>query len=288
MLSRFLALFLLLAGSSAQADPALWVAHGPHATVYLFGSVRLLRAGTDWQGSALRRAYEKATECWFEVAVPDDSATARLQDGLIGFDFKHKISALLPAEEYARLEAVVQRAKTTADMEVLEMMRPWVVALTLEEALRLNPGYTLALGPVAVLRRQAKADGKTVEGFEPIGMQLHLLADLPQDLAAQLLNFTLDNIEASPMMLDNVVRDWLAGDFEATAAMIEGKMQTNAPMLYKLIVSDRSMRFAEAIEKLLTGNKTVFVTIGAAHLAGSGNVQELLQQRGFTVERVAD
>ena len=44
VLAIFAAVFclLLLASLSAHAEPSLWVVKGPHATVYLFGSVHVL------------------------------------------------------------------------------------------------------------------------------------------------------------------------------------------------------------------------------------------------------
>ena len=40
-----LSLAALFAAVSAHAEPALWVVKGPHATVYLFGSVHALKKG---------------------------------------------------------------------------------------------------------------------------------------------------------------------------------------------------------------------------------------------------
>ena len=57
---------LLLAVGRAQAEPALWVVKGPHATVYLFGSVHVLKKDDPWlEGSA--------GPCWSgDVAFGED------------------------------------------------------------------------------------------------------------------------------------------------------------------------------------------------------------------------
>ena len=55
MLRRGLWLLVVLLAAPALAEPALWVARGPHATVYLLGSIHALRPGTEWESPAIRR-----------------------------------------------------------------------------------------------------------------------------------------------------------------------------------------------------------------------------------------
>ena len=71
-----LSLFLLVATAPtpARADPALWAVRGRAATVYVLGSVHALRPGTEWEGAAIRRAFDAAQECWFETDVADEAA----------------------------------------------------------------------------------------------------------------------------------------------------------------------------------------------------------------------
>ena len=58
----------------ARADPALWVAHGPHADVYLLGSVHILRPDTQWEGPAIHHALDAASEVWVEALESDDKS----------------------------------------------------------------------------------------------------------------------------------------------------------------------------------------------------------------------
>ena len=59
-------------------------------------------------------------------------------------------------------------------------------------------------------------------------------------------------------------------------------------MLYEKLIVKRNEKFAHAIAALLgdPAAGTVFVGIGAAHLAGSDSVLNLLAARGFTAVRV--
>src|ERR1700691_211987 len=62
------AVFWLAAGG-ALAKPPLWIAHGRHATVVLFGSVHLLPPGRTWRPAELDRALDKASDLWFEIPM---------------------------------------------------------------------------------------------------------------------------------------------------------------------------------------------------------------------------
>ena len=51
---------LLLVGRAADAEPALWAAHGPNSTVYLFGTIHVLRSDTVWRSPKIAAAFAKA------------------------------------------------------------------------------------------------------------------------------------------------------------------------------------------------------------------------------------
>ena len=58
------------------------------------------------------------------------------------------------------------------------------------------------------------------------------------------------------------------------------------PELYKIMVTDRNARWAQWIERRMQQPGTVFVAVGAAHLAGTGSVQDYLKARKLRAKRV--
>ena len=294
MLKRLAALALLLAMpgwavpggvTPAWADPAVWVARSPNATVYLLGSVHMLRPGTVWEGPAVRRAFDEARECWFEIEQPEDPL--KLQALMIssGMDPAHKLSDLLPPGRRAQLDEVAGRAGLGAAIQV---MRPWLAALVLAIQPLQKVGFDPALGVDTVLQAKAKAAGKRVAGVETVDAQMHLLSDMPQALAVQLLTATLDDAGKGPAYIDEIIRGWQAGDTEATARAMTERVRKDAPELYRVIFTRRNETFARAVQGFLAGDRTVLLTVGAGHLAGPDNVRDLLARRGIKVERVPD
>src|SRR5690606_29318333 len=74
---------------SALAAPALWEVKDVDTTVYLFGTVHVLKPGIDWFKGGIRRAFDQSDELVLEIIEPDDpremasimSTKAIAQDG---------------------------------------------------------------------------------------------------------------------------------------------------------------------------------------------------------------
>ncbi len=285
MLKRLVVLVLLLLAPPAWADPAVWVAHGPKATVYMLGSVHMLRPGTAWKSAAVRRAYAEAQECWFEVVQPEDPAALQSLMMSTGLDPAHKLSDLLPPSRRAQFEAA---AEGTGLGPAIQMMRPWLASMILVLQPLQQAGYDPALGVDTVLQARAKTDGKRVAGVETVESQMEMLSGMPQIMALQMLTTTLDDVAQGPAYLDGVVQSWASGDTEGMARAVTGRVRRDAPELYRRIFTKRNETFAAAVEGLLRGDKTVLLVVGAGHLAGPDNVRDVLAKHGVKVDRVGD
>jgi uncharacterized protein YbaP (TraB family) len=77
---------------------------------------------------------------------------------------------------------------------------------------------------------------------------------------------------------------WIAGDADGLAAMMNAELDD--PLLRKRLLTDRNARWAQWIDQRLKQPGTVFVAVGAGHLAGSDSVQRQLRKRGIKARRV--
>lgn len=55
------------ARAPGDADPALWVVRDADTTVYLFGTIHVLKPGLSWFDEAVRAAFDKADEVKLEI-----------------------------------------------------------------------------------------------------------------------------------------------------------------------------------------------------------------------------
>ena len=81
------------------------------------------------------------------------------------------------------------------------------------------------------------------------------------------------------------VQAWARGDLDAFEAVALDDMETESPALHRALLVERNTDWANQIQTMLEGSGTVFIAVGAAHLAGDDSVQEILEDRGVAVTR---
>jgi|SRR5581483_495300 len=283
LLHSGLALLLLSSVGSACADPALWKIQRGDSTVYLFGTVHVLPPDTHWHYAALDDALTASNVLYVEL-VDDDQATMQPLVTQYGIDVAHPLSSELSAADEARVTAAAQTAGLPP--QALDVMKPWLAALTLTVAPIIKAGFDPDSGVDKQLRSEFSSSGKPVRGLETAEQQIRYFADLPQPLEISLLRSTLDDYDKAATELAELVQDWRQGDVAAIAALENSDMREKYPALYKILLTERNGRWAQRIAQLLQQHGTVFIAVGAAHLAGPDDVQNQLRKLGITVIRV--
>ncbi len=81
-----------------------------------------------------------------------------------------------------------------------------------------------------------------------------------------------------------MVDKWLKGDARGLARVMNEELDD--PVLYDRLLTRRNAHWADWISRRMEQPGTVFVAVGAGHLAGKGSVQDMLQKRGIRVTRV--
>ena len=293
-----LALFVAIAGVPADAlaqttapaaaapiqgeGPALWVVKDADSTLYLFGSVHVLRPTTGWASPRVEAAFDSASDIWFEISNPDDQAAIMPLIQQHGLSPETPLSSRLTPQENAELDAAAQAMGASAAQ--LQPMKPWLAALSLSVAPLVKAGYDPKSGVELVLKARAEAAGKPIHGFETIDKQIGILADLPDDVQMAFLRETLKDYENAVTMLDGMVEAWAKGDVATLDRVMVEEMKEASPALYQALLVDRNTDWANQIQTLLEGSGTAFIAVGAGHLTGDESVQAILQQRGVTVE----
>ena len=273
-----------LAQEAHQPGPAMWVVSDEDSTIYLFGTVHLLKPETQWRTPGLEAALTEAAELWLEVPNVDDQAAAMPLIQQYGLNIGGEpLSSLLTDEENAQLQAVA--AAIGVPPQAMEVMQPWLVGLQVSVAAAVRAGYDPASGVDTRLKASADEAGTTVRGFETLEQQFRFFHDLPQEVQLQFLRQSLATWEEAEEMLDSMVELWAAGDVEGFEALVIDEMQAEWGQLYDVLLVDRNADWAGQIQTMLEGSGTAFIAVGAAHLAGDDSVQSMLEDRGVTVTR---
>jgi uncharacterized protein YbaP (TraB family) len=275
----------LIASSPALADPALWVAKSATATVYLFGTVHVLPEGAKWHYPALDQALADSDTLYMEED-DDDPVGMQMLVLQYGMDLQHPLSQQLDDSDRARLDAAAKAIALPGGATTLNAMKPWLAALTITVAPIVKAGYDPESGADKQLQQTFKADGKTVDAFETAEQQVRYFANLPAALQMDLLRNVLDDYAKGPKQIEALIRAWQSGDVDAIARNVNGSMREQYPDLYEVLLVERNRNFAKQIATLLQGHGTIFVAIGAGHLAGPDSVQAQLSKLGIDSKRV--
>lgn len=264
--------------------PALWVIKDADSTLYLFGSVHVLRPTTGWASPRVNAAFDSASDIWFEITNPEDQAAMMPLIQQYGLSPQTPLSSRLTPEEVAQLDVAAKTIGASAAQ--LDSLKPWLAALSLSVAPLVKAGYDPQSGVELALKARAQAAGKRLHGFETLEKQVGMLATLPDDVQLEFLRETLKDFDEAVEMLDSMVEAWAKGDVQALDRIVVEEMKTDAPELYKVLLVDRNTDWANQIQTLLQGSGTAFIAVGAAHLTGDDSVQSILQSRGVAVETV--
>jgi uncharacterized protein YbaP (TraB family) len=120
--------------------------------------------------------------------------------------------------------------------------------------------------------------------LETADYQLALFDGLP--LAVQ-KRYLRQVVEAMPDLradLDAMVSEWKRGNPEKLAELVNE--QEDDPALMEALLVNRNRIWADWIKARMDRPGTVFIAVGAGHLAGRQSVQDFLAAKGFTITRV--
>lgn len=270
--------------TAADADPALWVVKDKGTTIYLFGTIHVLKPGLSWFDDAVKDAFDKSTELRLEMVMPEAAISRDEALRVATLPAGQTLSTKLKPETQAKLTATL--AGYGLPGTAFDRYTPWFAANNLTILPLMKLGYKLDAGAEQVLTASAKASGKTITGFETFGEQLGFFASLSDKAQVEFLTSVVNDLPKMGETVDTMVADWARGDPTALAKLLNDDLDANRE-LGDILLTKRNIRWADWIKSRMDQPGTVFIAVGAGHLAGDNSVQVMLAKRGLTAERVA-
>ena len=251
----------------ALAQPALWVVHGRHTTLYLFGSVHILPRDIDWEPAALTQAIGHAGELWFELPLGDktDAEAARMVASRGILPAGEDLFSHLNPDQAGRVKSA-SRALGVSEA-ALSRMRPWLADLTLSIAIDAKAGAVSSQGVEQKLQASAPPSIRRM-AFETASEQIAVLADTTPAEQIASLDETVGEFQTDPQGFRRIVDDWAAGDLAGLEKEALTPMAAAAPGFYQRLITDRNARWARVLGERLKGRGIVVVVVGAGHLIG--------------------
>jgi len=269
---------------TTDADPALWAVKDDDTTIYLFGTVHVLKPGLGWFDEAVKAAFDKSDELMLEMVMPEDQAAMTKEMMLLAMDQSGKtLSSRLDAEQLKAYQAAL--ASLGIAPAQFDLFEPWFAAMTLSVLPVTKLGYDPEQGVEKLLTSSAKKAGKPIAGFETLNQQLGYFDTLPESQQISFLNSVVSDLDKLGPQLDKMVVQWAKGDPEGLAVTMNESL-AKTPELAKVLLWDRNARWADQLKARMDQPGTVFVAVGAGHLAGEKSVQDYLKANGLIAKRV--
>jgi uncharacterized protein YbaP (TraB family) len=275
--------------SSAQTPAAtgksfLWRVQSGTKVLYLAGSVHAL--GTD--AYPLSAAYESAfaaagtlvEEINLAEAEQLAAAPMLLAKGLYtdGRTFESAVG-----KDTATL--VATRLKDTPiPLEMIRIMKPWMVMLMITAVEAQRAGLDAALGLDKYFFDKAKAAGKPVLALETAESQIDRFDKMPESLQEQMLRSTLSELDVQHNSVAAMIGAWRTGDAAALEKMALSSFDGYRGAYASLIV-ERNNNWVPQIEACMARPQPCFVVVGAAHLVGPDGLLVLLTKKGYRLEQ---
>ena len=262
--------------------PALWKVADADTTIYLFGTVHVLPKEIEWYDATIAKALEGSDILVTEIPM-DASSEAAMQQltmtkGMLPAGTT--LRSLLTAEQTVQYTAAL--AKLGAPPEAFDPLKPWLAALTFTIVPLMQSGYDPNSGVEKVLL--SKVGDKPRGALETAEFQLGIFDGMPQDAQVTMMMEAATGMDKAKPMLDRMVAEWAKGDADQLAAVMNEGMDD--PKVAEALLYSRNANWAEWIDTRLDQPGTVFIAVGAGHLAGAKSVQDVLAQKGIEVTRV--
>jgi len=267
--------------AGAVPGPALWQVVDKDTTIYLFGTVHALPASTTWFDGRIERAFNAADEMVTEIDVSNASASTASLQAASALPQGETLRAMMTTENKRQFEEALVGLGLPVDS--LDRYEPWFAAMTLSLLPLVRQGYDTQSGVELSLNGRA-GEAKKRGALETIDQQVALFDTLPQDAQLAFLDETVEKLDEAKPNLDAMVAEWLKGDAAMLAELMNQELTD--PILRDRLLTERNRNWAGWIESRLDQPGTVFIAVGAGHLAGVGSVQDQLRQRGIRVKRI--
>ncbi|MCB1076559.1 MAG: TraB/GumN family protein [Verrucomicrobiae bacterium] len=275
--------------SEPAREGCVWKVSDGDSTLYLAGSVHLLREEDHPVSPAYDQAYSDSDELIFEVDMGEMTSPEGIQKmqqlGLFPPD--DSLDKHLKSETIEAIRKYLGNHQSGAMLAMaLPRMKPGMVFLSISslEAMKLNARPELGLE--LVYFQKSQADGKPSRGLETIEFQMNLFDQMSDQEIDELLARTLTDSNEMSKVLEELIAHWHAGDAEKLDELLNKEMEQGGEKLKKLLLTGRNEAWIPQIEKALKGSKNTMVLVGAAHLVGKEGVIDLLRKKGYTVEKV--
>ena len=201
-----------------DVDPALWVVKDADTTIYLFGSIHILKPGLGWFDDGVKTAFDGADQLVLELVEPP-AAEAQVLFGKLAMDQQGKsLRSKMNDADRAVYDAAM--GKLGIPSAAFDPFEPWAAAITMSLLAAQKSGFDPNSGVERQLTAAAKVSNKPIGGLETMAFQLGVFDSLPEAEQIAFLVETAKMIDDVGSTTDKMVAMWASAETESLGRLM--------------------------------------------------------------------
>lgn len=280
-----LIIVLLLANFNSFAASPVWKIEGHGHTIYLAGTIHLLRLSDYPLPKGFDTAYQKSSTLVFETdlqALKSPLQTQKLIASLQLAQNDHLLHYLTPKTQQRLKQYCI---KNKIELEQLTSFKASFVALTLTLTELSKKGVSQT-GVDEFYNSKALKDKKQIIGLETADQQIQFLSQMGEGFEDELIQQTLNDLKEISQLFNKMIVTWKKGDLKQLETFFITPMQESLPIMYQQLLVQRNQAWLPHLKKLLTTPETEMVLVGSAHLAGQEGLLNMLKNSGYRMTQL--
>lgn len=267
---------------SITGKSLLWeiTGNGLNQPSYLFGTMHILCANDARLSSNLKTIIKDCKEIYFEIDMDNMAELMgamkylRMNDGI-------KISDLLTAAEYERVQRYFEKNKTMLPFSMMNRFKPYFVSSLIGEKMMTCEQKN---GMEELIMRESKQYEKPIKGLETTEFQASIFDSIPYTKQAKDLVDYIDSIDTYRQITLEMVEVYRQQDIERMDALMK-KSDPGMESYMDLLLYNRNRRWVVLMPPAMQQGSVLFA-VGAGHLPGDQGVIRLLEKKGYTIKPI--
>lgn len=261
----------------------MWKISSPENHVYLLGSMHLAKEELYPLDPRIEAAFEQSDVLAVESDV--EAREADIQAVVLELGMYPPDDSLDKHISQKTMELLQEQGLWTP---MLLRMKPWLLALQLQNQRYMQLGYQQSLGLDRHFLLKARNQGKSVKELEDMVKVMQVLASASEGREDQYLYYSLLELDRLEEIITRINNAWQDGDVAAMSDVIFEEINRHPEFkeFGRLLFDERNKKMAAEVEDYLQSGKPHFVVVGAGHLVGANSMPRLLEKMGYVVWQV--
>ena len=281
-----LTLLLLIVSSinTAFSQSSVWKIEGENSTMYIGGTIHVLREQDYPLPIEFEKALSEADELVFETEIDkiNDPEFAKKMLSQISYKDGKTLKSELSEKAYNSLSEELNKLNLT--IENLEQFKPIMATLSLT-LVGLKKLGVKEDGVDKYYNERAKLKNKKIGFLESIDFQLNLITTMGDGRESEFVLSSLKDNENMEKGFLKMISSWKKGKTSTFEKLISD-MEKDYPEIYKSMLVDRNNNWLPKLQAYLADKKTEFILVGNLHLHGEKGILSLLKAKGYKISQV--